>query len=145
MIEGKKIDGMMILLLMMKVMAIKTMEVKFGMSVRDFLSEHFIERDMLHTGRRDIIARLDVTYNILLSKRLSLALMYEHNRRKAGSISPINNELIDKERSFNQNIYSVSINYKLSSKKVKEKKIIKNKHAKSKTKNSKAGSNNNIK
>jgi len=33
MIEGKKIDGMMILLLMMKVMAIKTMEVKFGMSM----------------------------------------------------------------------------------------------------------------
>jgi hypothetical protein len=120
-----------------------SLNIEMGVTTRDFLSEHFIERDMFHTGRRDIVANLDVAYKIPISKHITFTLTYEHNRRKAGSRSPINDELIDRERSYIQNVYGLAINYKLNSK--TKKKNTKAKPAKSKNKNPTTRNNNNSK
>jgi hypothetical protein len=119
------------------------LNVEIGVTTRDFLSEHFIERDMFHTGRRDIVANLDVAYKISVSKHIAFTLTYEHNRRQSGSRSPINDALIARERSYIQNVYGLAINYKLNSK--TKKKNTKAKPAKSKNKNPTTRNNNNSK
>jgi hypothetical protein len=120
-----------------------SLSLEIDITKRTYLSENFIERDMFQTGRRDIVANLGVDYKISISKHMVLALTYEHNKRKAGSLSSINHALIDRERSYSQNVYGMAINYKISS--AKKKQNSKKNSAKSKSRNPKTKNNNHLK
>lgn len=77
-----------------------------------FTSGKYIEYDMLHAGRKDFNYQFEFEYNYYLSKHLSLSLMYSSVNRNATSLSDINSSFIDNEKSFNQNLFGLGLNYR---------------------------------
>lgn len=82
------------------------------LGLKHFTSEKYVEYDMLHVGRKDFNYQFEFEYNYYLSKHLSLTLMYSSVNRNATSISDINSTYIDDEKSFNQNLIGIGINYR---------------------------------
>jgi len=78
---------------------------------RCYTTEEYVEIDPLHAGRVDENFRFYFTYNIRLSKALSLAAFYKWYYRESGSGSEINDWFISDEKDYRQNQAGLEISY----------------------------------
>jgi hypothetical protein len=76
-----------------------------------FITDNYVELDLLHAGRYDYIYRFSVNYNINVLNNLSLTAYYNWMKRESGSPSTINNEYISDEKDYTQYKLGISFNY----------------------------------
>ncbi len=89
-----------------------TFDASFGKKV--FTTDHFIELDLLHTGRIDYNYKISALYRVKVNADVSATIFYNYFGRSTTSRSEINSEYISLEKNYSQNQagFSLIYNYK---------------------------------
>jgi len=78
-----------------------------------YSSEHPLELDEEHAGRVDDNLRLYFTYSVQLNKALQVSAFYNWLMRDTNTEAKENQEYLNNEKSYNQNLFGIELSYKL--------------------------------
>jgi len=84
---------------------------RVGYQKRVYLSDHYIEDDPEHVGRRDDNLQLSFIYDMRFNKSLMLSAYYRYNFRNSDSESEINQAYLSEEKDYNQSQFGLQLTF----------------------------------